>query len=264
MAPVAVLVGLLVFVLPGFIASAVAARDRPAPATLTDLELILRALGYSLVIHLAVAATTWTPCLVRKLDGGKNWDDHVDELALFAFTVLGLAVVLGQLLYWAFDWLAPRTDWWARLLFHAIGGQDVRDGFDYIFLRRKRQGEQFIVVVHGRDGDRFAGVYGDSSYFGFSPRPHDLYLEEMWEAKGDDFVRPADGKTIGGWFRADAIEHLDFRELEEAEAERGSASSFGFRGIRNAIREIRENFARDLIEAAPDHPEVPSNRCSAG
>jgi len=56
----------------------------------------------------------------------------------------------------------------ARLAFHALGGQDVRDGFDYIFLRRKRQGQPFIVVVDANNG-RFAGVYGDASYFGFSP-----------------------------------------------------------------------------------------------
>jgi len=66
----------------------------------------------------------------------------------------------------------------ARLAFHALGGQDVRDGFDYIFLRRKRQGQPFIVVVDANNG-RFAGVYGDASYFGFSPRPHDLYLERV-------------------------------------------------------------------------------------
>jgi hypothetical protein len=64
----------------------------------------------------------------------------------------------------------------ARLAFHALGGQDVRDGFDYIFLRRKREVQPFIVVVDANDG-RFAGVYGHASYFGFGPRPDDLYLE---------------------------------------------------------------------------------------
>ena len=255
------LVAIVAFVLPGFIASRVATRDRPAPATLTDLELILRALFYALVIHLVIAWTGWTSNLVDDLNGGKNWNDHVAELALFGLAVVASAVMLGQLLHWAFEALAPRTSWPARLAFHALGGQDVRDGFDYIFLRRKRQKQPFIVVVEPNGGERVAGVYGDASYFGFSPRPHDLYLEEMWAVQGENFVRREKGDRFGAWFRADAIERLEFRDLREEEESRGSARRFGTR-ISEAIRETRENIARQLVEAAGDgdHERAPNDQ----
>jgi hypothetical protein len=253
------LVAIVAFVLPGFIASRVATRDRPAPATLTDLELILRALFYALVIHLIIAGTGWTSNLVDDLNGGRDWNDHIGELALFGLAVVGSAIALGQLLHLAFEVLAPRTSWPARLAFHALGGQDVRDGFDYIFLRRKRQKQPFIVVVDADGGERVAGVYGDASYFGFSPRPHDLYLEEIWDIQGENFVRRQEGDRFGAWFRAEAIERLEFRDLREEEESRGSARRFGTR-IREAMRETRENIAKKLVEAAGDHQRAPTDQ----
>jgi Family of unknown function (DUF6338) len=130
---VATFVALLIFVLPGFITARVASRRRPAPATLGDLELVLRALGYSLVLHAGFALTTWTPSLLRKLDTGHEWTHHVDALVLFAAAVIIAAWLLGLAVGSALDELQARADQTTRnsivalALFHALGGQDVRD-----------------------------------------------------------------------------------------------------------------------------------------
>jgi Family of unknown function (DUF6338) len=132
--------------LPGFITARVASRRRPAPATLGDLELVLRALGYSLVLYAAFAVTTWTPWLVQRLDSGHDWTNHVDALVLFAAAIILAAWLLGLALGRALDELQGCVDkasgkgTVALALFHALGGQDVRDGFDYVFARRKQEG----------------------------------------------------------------------------------------------------------------------------
>jgi Family of unknown function (DUF6338) len=251
---VAALVGLIIFVLPGFIASRIASGERAAPASLGDLELILRGLAYSLIIH-GFFALFWTPWLFRRIDEGDAWDEHVPELVGFALAVLATAVALGLLLKWLFDRLEASQKRWALTAYHVLGGQDVRDGFDYIFSRRKREGEDFILQVYTVEDGKFAGRYGDGSYFGLSPRPHDLYLEEMWSFDGKDLKRPENRPLAGGWFAADSIRRIEFRGLPEQDVKAGRTWRFGPGAIREALREVREARARALADAAVEQIE---------
>lgn len=259
---VVALVALIVFVLPGFIASRVATVGRAVPATIADLEVILRSLAYAVAIHGFWAWVGWTPCLLDKIDGGRNWDDHVGELVGFAASVAGSAVGLGLALALLFDRLEGRGDRASRVVYTSLGGQDVRDAFDYIFLRRKRAAErsgdsQFIVIVHTVDrDDPSVGVYGSHSYFGLSPRPHDLYLEQIWEQSRGRIRRPS--VVGGGWFPASSIRRIEFRELSDADVQAGSTRRFGTVGIRDAIRRARESRGRELLAAA-EASGVPTN-----
>jgi hypothetical protein len=254
---VATFVALVIFVLPGFITARVASRRRPAPATLGDLELVLRALGYSLVLHAAFALTTWTPSLVRKLDSGHNWTAHVDALVLFAAAIILAAWILGLVLGWALDELQSRADKGsakgtvALAVFHALGGQDVRDGFDYVFARRKQEGSDYIAEVHtiGAEGQqRQWGRYGDASYFGLSPQPHDLYLEEMWNESAEGVLKAMSPKQEG-WFAAESIREIHFRELPVEDKKKGVTTRVGIAGFREAIRQERERVAADIAKA---------------
>ncbi|HTA33123.1 MAG TPA: DUF6338 family protein [Solirubrobacteraceae bacterium] len=242
---VATFVALVIFVLPGFITARVASRRRPAPTTLGDLELVLRALGYSLVLHAAFALTTWTPWLVRKLDNGYDWTDHVDALVLFAAAVILAAWLLGLALGWGLDELQRHADQGsgkgtvALAVFHALGGQDVRDGFDYVFARRKQEGKDFIAAVHtvGAEGEqRHWGRYGGASYFGLSPQPHDLYLEEMWNESAEGVLRPMSPKQEG-WFAAESIRDIYFRELPLEDKTKGVTRRVGIDGFQEAVRQ---------------------------
>ncbi len=239
---VATFVALVIFVLPGFITARVASRRRPAPATLGDLELVLRALGYSLVLYAAFAVTTWTPWLVRRLDSGHDWTNHVDALVLFAAAITLTAWLLGLAPGRALDELQGCADnaygkgTVALALFHALGGQDVRDGFDYVFAHRKQEGEDFIAAIHtvGPEGEqRYWGRYGGASYFGLSPQPHDLYLEEMWNESAEGVLKPMSPKQ-GGWFAAESIRDIYFRELPVEDKKKGVTRRVGIAGIQLA------------------------------
>jgi hypothetical protein len=254
---VATFVALVIFVLPGFITARVASRRRPAPTTLGDLELVLRALGYSLVIHAAFALTTWTPWLVRKLDNGHDWTNHVDALALFAAAVILAAWLLGLGLGSALDELQRLADQGSRrgtvalAVFHALGGQDVRDGFDYVFARRKQEDKDFIAAVHtvGAEGEQTRwGRYGGASYFGLSPQPHDLYLEEMWNESGEGALKPMSPKQ-GGWFAAESIRDIYFRELPLEDKKKGVTTRVGIAGFQEAMRQEHERVAAEIAEA---------------
>lgn len=272
---VATFVALLIFVLPGFITARVASRRRPAPATLGDLELVLRALGYSLVLHAGFALTTWTPSLLRKLDTGHERTHHVDALVLFAAAVIIAAWLLGLAVGWALDELQARADQTTRnsivalALFHALGGQDVRDAFDYVFARRKQDDQDFIAVVHtvGAEGEqRRWGRYGNASYFGLSPQPHDLYLEEIWRESADGVLQAVSPKQ-GGWFAAESIRDIYFRDLPIEDKKSGRTTRVGIVGLHEAIRQEHERVASEIARAIPtvvEDPEELQNPLYAG
>lgn len=136
-------------------------------------------------------------------------------------------------------------------LFHALGGDDVRDGFDYVFERRKRGGHDFIAVAHtdGPGGDHVhAGRYGDASYFGISPRPHDLYLEEVWDFDNAGELGPAK-PSQGAWFAATSIRDLYFRDLPSKDKHSGRTFRLGRTGIEEAIRAAHNEVAREIARA---------------
>ncbi|HEY4809671.1 MAG TPA: DUF6338 family protein [Solirubrobacteraceae bacterium] len=149
--------------------------------------------------------------------------------------------------------------------FHALGGQDVRDGFDYVFARRKRDSQDFIAVVHttGVAGEQVhAGRYGDASYFGLSPRPHDLYLEEMWEMPSKDELK-AMAPRQGAWFAAESIRDIYFRVLPTEDKKVGVTTRVGVAGIEEAIRQERYRVANEIATAITTVVDNPDDHAEA-
>jgi hypothetical protein len=243
---------LVLLVLPGFITARISTGRQAQKSVVGELELGLRALGYSILIQLVLALTGWTHNLLEKTDNGHNWSPHVAAITAFAAAVFWSAVILGTLLWYALPWLARSDDPVATIAFHALGGEDARDAYDYIFERRKRENTDFMVVVQttprgpGDDGLR-AGLYGRRSYFGLSPRPHDLYLEQMWDLTPEGPRRREPLEE--GWFPADSIKAIDFREIPKEEQKAGRARPFSV-GIRQAAREMQRDRVRQLVQAA--------------
>jgi hypothetical protein len=86
-------------VLPGFVIADLAESRRATRAARSDLELVLRALAYALILQAAVAATGWTAHLAHDLRGKNAWEHHLGELAAFGL-VMGVVVptIVGLLL----------------------------------------------------------------------------------------------------------------------------------------------------------------------
>jgi Family of unknown function (DUF6338) len=173
-----------VFLLPGFVVADLTQRQRAASSALGDQRAILRALFFSVAIHVAVSYWTWT--LAQKVDD-PGWTNHYGAVVAYVVVVVVvMPVALGLLLN---DVLiqAERGDGQLRRWHYALGARDARDAWDYTFQRYHDTG--VWVLVHLKDtppdgGARVViGKYGRGAAAGQSPVPeHDLLLRELWLA----------------------------------------------------------------------------------
>lgn len=197
-------ISILVLVLPGFVIADLQRRKRASVAADSDWELVLRALSYSLILHLIVSV--WTRSLVLKIDDG-SWQNHLGALVSYGAVVLVIApvtvgLVLNEMLLRA-EMSGGNLRWWH----YALGGRDARQSWDFIF-QRIREGRW--VVVKLKSGRAIAGKLGTGSWASQTPASggHDLWLQEIWSV--DDFGRPATmiQPRQGMWVAREDIETL--------------------------------------------------------
>jgi hypothetical protein len=201
---VAAVISILVLVLPGSVIADLQRRKRASVAADSDWELVLRALSYSLILHIAVSP--WTRALVLKIEDG-DWHDHLNALVVYGVVVLVLAPVaiglaLNQLLLNAER--SGQLRWWQ----YALGGRDARHAWDYAFQRLEAEGRWLVVKL--TEAGSIAGKFGKGSWVSQWPAPsgHDLWLEEIWTV--DSAGRPATKvePPQGMWIARDQIEAL--------------------------------------------------------
>ena len=172
--------------MPGFIVAELSSA-RGARASRSDLELALRALAYTLVIH--IFASQWTVWLVDRVGEPDAWMRHADEIVLYAVVVLLVVPCLlgvGAQKYIAW---AERRDGQMPLLAAALGAGEARDAFDYAFQRLHKDGAYVIVELIGHSSDPprlVGGVYGKRSAVGQTPAEHDIYLETLCTVQQND------------------------------------------------------------------------------
>lgn len=191
-------------VLPGFIIVDLQRSGRASAATDSDWELILRALAYSLILHIAVS--WWTRDLALKVQDG-DWANHVCAIGFYSAVVIGvIPVTVGM----GLSLLLRRAErkgplrWWH----YALGGRDARSAWDYIYQRLTR-GTWLVVKLKGDDdGAVIAGMYGTDSWASQFPAKdgNDLWIQEIWSV-GDDgkpaaMIEPRQGMWIS---RADIL-----------------------------------------------------------
>jgi len=176
----------IALLMPGFIIAELSVA-RSARSSRSDLELALRALTYTLVIHLVFGF--WTAHLVSTVGPPENWVDHVAALSAYVGVVLlGVPIVLGVCLN---RYLArvESADGPPNLFAAGLGGGEARDAFDYAYQRWRKDGVWVIVELVGHSTDQprlVGGVYGRRSAVGQTPQPHDIYLEALCTVKEDE------------------------------------------------------------------------------
>ena len=173
----------VVFLLPGFVVADIAQRQRAGSGNLGDQGVVLRALFFSVMIHLLAGVWTWE--LAQELEGS-GWHDELLEVSGYVLVVVLIAPVAMGLALSATLLRAERRHreykWWH----YAIGARDARDAWDFAFQRYRDTG--VWVLVHFKDSlpDRpriVIGKYGQGAAFGQSPSPeHDLFLRDLWTA----------------------------------------------------------------------------------
>ena len=221
-------VALLLFVLPGFVLVQLQEAQRARRPSSGDLETVLRALFYAVVIQALLALTGWTGDIYEDVRRTGAWTDHAAAIALYVLVAaVAIPTVAGLLL----GWLIKKTErggdlkWWAL----ALGARDARHGWDRAFEQQLNTGA--VLIIHPKtpvfsDGDfssepahvpqtaeswrTLIGVLGERSWTSRTPAQegHDLWLET---------VEPGDaaGRRIGEfdpprglWISREEIAHL--------------------------------------------------------
>jgi hypothetical protein len=188
-------------VMPGFVIAELSRAERATSGSRTDFELVLRALFYALFLH--VIFSPWTASLVRRVDGGEDWTQHVGALLLYAVVVLIVSpTVFGLLLN---RWLRGAEEHGNLRIRHALAGaRDARDAFDYAFGKLDKEG-RYVLIRRKSDNQLIAGTLGPDSWAGKAPEPHDLYIEEVRSLSQDGAVGPPLVPRHGLWVSADDL-----------------------------------------------------------
>jgi hypothetical protein len=227
------LVALLLFVLPGFVLVQPQEAQRARRPSSGDLETVLRALFYAVVIQALVALTGWTGLIYNDVRSTAAWPHHAQAIA---FYILVTAVALPTLAGLSLGGLLRKLErdgelkWWAL----ALGARDARHGWDRAFEQQLKTGA--VLVIHPKtpavesagappeppqaratgapmspsSWQTLIGVFGEQSWASRTPAQdgHDLWLErvEPGDAAGGqigEFATPR-----GLWIAREEIAHL--------------------------------------------------------
>jgi hypothetical protein len=175
----AAIVSAIALLMPGFIIAELSVA-RSARGSRSDLELALRALSYTLVVHITFAF--WTAHLIASIGKPADWTHHWGALAIYGAVVLIVVpAVIGTVLN---RYLAhvEAKDGPPNLFAAAFGAGEARDAFDFAYQRWRRDGGYVIVelVGHTEQAPRLVGgIYGRRSAVGQTPSQHDVYLESL-------------------------------------------------------------------------------------
>ena len=176
----------IALLMPGFIIAELSVA-RSARSSRSDLELALRALAYTLIVHLVFGF--WTAHLIRTIGSPNDWVDHVVAISAYVAIVLlavpiGVGIALNRYLA-----SVEAKDGPPNLFAAGLGGGEARDAFDYAYQRWRRNGVYVIVelVGHSPENPRLVGgIYGERSAIGQTPSPHDIYLESLCTVSEDE------------------------------------------------------------------------------
>jgi hypothetical protein len=214
-------VALLLFVLPGFLLVQLQEAQRARRPPSGDLETVLRAVFYAIVIQAVVALVGWTGRIYEDVRATDAWTHHTAAIAVYVLVVvLAVPTLCGLLLGRLLKFLEHRGElsWWAL----AMGARDARHAWDRAFEQHLTRGA--LVVVHPKIppsdtsalGDwlgqwrTLVGVFGQRSWASRTPAQdgHDLWLEtvEPGDATGGlvgHFAPPR-----GLWIAREEISHI--------------------------------------------------------
>lgn len=176
--------------MPGFIIAELSVAHS-VRSSKSDLELALRAVAYTLIIHLLFGF--WTARMIGTVGTPESWPDHVGALTAYVGVVLlavPTALGVGLNRYLA---RTESKDGPPNLFAAGLGAAEARDAFDYAYQRWRTQGVYVIVELIGHTGAAprlVGGIFGERSAVGHTPSAHDIYLQALCTVEeGADGVR---------------------------------------------------------------------------
>ena len=161
--------GLLLAIVPGFIASSVWVRARTWRGPPGDLRTILHSLAWSAAIQVVASPVTIHWLFPVRNDLG-SYPERVAIWSALVILVLPLALGLG-IAY--FLYAAEQRDWWI-----AHHWREWPSAWDFLWTTRHVDG--CYVVVEFDDHRRVGGWFGEGSNASTSPDAHGLFLNPEW------------------------------------------------------------------------------------
>jgi hypothetical protein len=153
----------IALLMPGFIVAELSVVRSARPRR-SDLELALRALAYTLILH--VVFVFWTAHLIGSIGSPGHWPDHIGAIGAYvAVVLLGVPIAVGAVLNRYLATVESR-DRPPNLFAASLGGGEAGDAFDYAHRRWRGEGGYVIVELVGHSKDRprlVGGLYGERS-----------------------------------------------------------------------------------------------------
>jgi hypothetical protein len=175
----AAILSAIALLMPGFIIAELSVA-RSARGSRSDLELSLRALSYTVVVH--VIFGFWTVHLISTIGEPKDWTHHWGALTAYGAVVLiAVPAIIGTLLNRHIAGVEA-GDGPPNLFAAALGAGEARDAFDFAYQRWRKDGGYVIIELVGHTDlapRLVGGIYGERSAVGQTPSPHDVYLESL-------------------------------------------------------------------------------------
>lgn len=210
LSPDKILVVVLFFVVPGFVANRVFALKCPSPKP--DWEKVVIEFGaYSLL-----NALIWYHWVSQYLF------QPVEDWTPWKLTVNGLLICFISPTVMALVWVK------LRVLFHHRLGIDhpTPRGWDH-FL--KNSGGNFFVIFTLKGGKKIGGYFAGKSLASMYPQEPELYVEELWRVdEHGKFIEPVAG-SAGAVVRQSDWELIEFMKVE-TEATDGRDGTQGILG----------------------------------
>jgi hypothetical protein len=195
---------IVVFLMPGFIASRVFSFVYPGSAT-GESRTVLTAITFSCFNH---AILSWLLVLAWK----EMWYENLAFLAIFSVFDLFVLPVIIALLFVKMN----ETGWGRRVRDRFGLLHPIPKAWDYFFSRRI----PCWIVATLKDGRIFAGLYGEQSFASSFPAEEDLYLEKLCSLSPEGKIVEVAQYSLGGIIRIENVATLEFFESASPEIQK--------------------------------------------
>jgi hypothetical protein len=190
---------IVLFLMPGFIASRILSYMYPSAAAASDTRLILNAVALSFVNY---ACLSWLLYL--------SWKDNWFDKTLVFIGVLLLSVLIFPILL-SLGIIKIAETPSVRTFREAFGlPHPVPKAWDYFFRRRI----PCWVIATLKSGRVVGGLYNTNSFASSYPSAEDLYLEQMCDMTPEGQMMRLTPLNVGAIMKRDDVELLEFFEYE--------------------------------------------------
>lgn len=205
------LLGLVAFVVPGFVTLTIAERTHAVREDVSPFERLLQALYYSVLVYLSLgllavvldAASSFGTDDIKRIFGGTAGLATTTLAAVLALLVFPMAIATASRLWLTHD------PWGVRAcLLRRLGVSPThRTASPWAHLFEQRIAAYLRIWLD--DGSVVGGYYGPGSAAAYGAGEDGLFLRELHALDSEHWFGPALPRTLGAWIPRERIIRLE-------------------------------------------------------